>query len=322
MKRILTIALLILTAVSVCSCNRDYSVDDAKKLVKSHNVKAELISEEDVEKDTIWTFREKGDRGMEFQVIEDHYMTGIDSSTWEASRLYSNYSAVLADMYVDDYAGLSAEVDREYRNGYLYSTKLSYSFTDRDDLRAKTEEAKAFADFLRKKNKENSSLFSSSQVFSLETNYRFEGNFGYSESANAASKDLSYIEDDFLTYALAYYDEYQLSFYSSFEIKNKLESNSGRLYYKNGDRWVPTSYITLSGNTAVPSSTFFHLRSELGLTVIGSPEEYTLLAADGTEYHLGNRYGSGLAGWISFNELKNMTGIEINGKWAIEDELK
>ena len=58
-----------------------------KKLVRSHNVKAELVSEEEAGEDTIWTFREKGKRGLVFQVVEDHYTASIDASSWEASRL-------------------------------------------------------------------------------------------------------------------------------------------------------------------------------------------------------------------------------------------
>ena len=321
-KRIIAAILLIMTALSVCSCNRDYSVDDAKKLVKSHNVKADLISEEDIEEDTIWTFQEKGKRGMVFQVIEDHYMTGIDGSSWEASRLYSNYSALLADMYVEEYGKLTAKVDKEFRNGYLYSTTLRYTFKDRDDLRDKCGEAKDFVAFLKKKNKENGTLFSSAPVFSLETAYSFDGDFGYHESANAASSDLSYIEDDFLTYALAYSDEYQLGFYSSSEINDKLESSSGRLYYRKGEKWVPSSYITLSGNTAVPSRTFFHLRSEMGLRVEGNADEYVVYTSDGGSWNIGRDYGSNRYGWLNFNEIRNMTGMEVNGLWAIEDELE
>ena len=86
-KRMLAAALLIFACLSVCSCNRDYSADDAKKLVKSRNIKAELVSEEEAGEDTIWTFREKGKRGLVFLVVEDHYTASIDASSWEASRL-------------------------------------------------------------------------------------------------------------------------------------------------------------------------------------------------------------------------------------------
>ncbi len=312
-------ALTLLAGALFSACNRDYSSDDAVRMVRSNRVKAELVSEEERDEDTVWTFREKGKRGLEFQVIEDHYMTGIDSSEWEASRLYSNYSAVLTRYYLDRYDGIDGQVRSEDRNGYLYGTTLEYTFTDRDDLRRKLRDLDRFAAFVKKGNRSNGGFFGGKESYSIRARFEFDGSFHFSESGAAGSGTLGDLEDRFLNYAISYNDTEQLSFFSSREIRSRLEEYDGRIYVKRGDMWEPTRFATLTGNTAMPRTSFYALRKREGLQVTGTPDSYTVVSAGGEEVFIDSSFDRG-NGWVSFYKAREILGCEINGKWAIDTD--
>ncbi|MBQ9152504.1 MAG: hypothetical protein IJ130_01670 [Solobacterium sp.] len=297
------------------ACNKDYTLDDAKKYNRTRLgiYWPKLISEEQLDEDTVWTFQERNPRGLQYHIVEDHYTTGIDSASWEASRMYSDYDGMITAHYIEDYQDLHAQeaVYGQDENGIFRDPELKYVFHNRDELEDALRDAGKFVKYVRKK---NGRFYTSKTYYDISACMEFEGPYNYSEKYNAGSADPEEAAMDFLSFALAYYDEEQLSYYSASEIRTCMESEDARICLKKGDQWVKTDIVTLRGNTLVFPKALYHLLKEEGIAVQGTPDSYTFTGKDGMTYgpYEGNEH-------IYFSKLKKILGCDVQGEWNVSE---
>lgn len=309
-----TVRLFLLGALLMLSaCNRDYTLEDAKK----YNRKRlgvywpVLVSETEEGGDTVWTFRERNRRGLEYHIVEDHYITGIDSASWEASRLYSDYDAAVLGFYLERYGKLQAdEVKQDTdENGVRSRMKLRYVFHDREELKKAQQDVLAFVNYVQKK---NNFFYSTKDTYELDTVFAFAGPFRYEAVRNLGSQDAGDIEMDFLSYVLAHYDEDQMSFYTPAEIRQDLESENARICLKKGDSWKKTDIVTLRGNTMLYPAALYHLLEEEGFTPEGTPDSYTVVGADG---RIWGPFSPDEI--VYFSVIRQILGCDVAGEWNL-----
>ena len=152
MKKI-RILILLLALLLLAGCAKDYTREDAEKKLEKAGIKAEFVLEKTDDKDTIWTYKDKN--GTSFRVIEYWYVTGIDATKWDASKLLNEYPYLMTDTYIKDIP-VTAKIDKTYNYKYtdfLTSYTLTYEFKTEDELKAQVKECNKVAKALRKKNK-------------------------------------------------------------------------------------------------------------------------------------------------------------------------
>lgn len=73
----------------------DYNPAD-NKVIKSKDDQCEKVN-----KDTVWTFQESFDRGLQWQTIDHHTMDS--ASFYETNVLMNNYQTIVMDHYLSSY---------------------------------------------------------------------------------------------------------------------------------------------------------------------------------------------------------------------------
>ena len=297
------LCLSVLLGVSLTSCNKDYTYADAKRYVKQLGVKKfESVSEEEYDEDTVWTFREKNDRGLEFHVVEDHYLTGIDTASFEASEMYADYDSTIFRYYNDE---LSCSGEIEYKNdSYDGLVKgavcLEYTFTDRDTLQQCVEDIDQLFEDLYRLNRPYNKSHDSFDIWCTLTCKSSCGTYMYSGLPDQMKK----ADDDFLIYAMSWYDEERLSGYTESEKESCLTSHGSRILV-DGEL---TDIMTLRGNTLIYNPAFYHLLQEYGFSPKGTPDSFTVTGVDGNTYGPFDRY-------VWFNDATQILGKEVKGEW-------
>lgn len=150
-----TIICIILASLLLVSCAKNYTKADADRILKKNKIRAEFISEEKSENDTIWTYKDKKS-GANFRIIEYWYETGIDGTTWDASELMNEYPYLMTDIYIQNIP-VSCDIEKQYYcfsyPDFLTGYELTYEFTTEKDLKEKIKECNKIAKALLKKNK-------------------------------------------------------------------------------------------------------------------------------------------------------------------------
>lgn len=165
-KKTLLFLFLVMTAfvLSGCSKDRDYTDRDADRLAKSCVglfSDCELVSkdidgtdnpEEKRYADTLWTYKEKGERGLTFHVSEQHKDVWVDGSTLKVSSLNTDYDTQLL-MYCTKQYDLTCEISPCTEADFVSSRQyvsFRYSCETEEEIDAVADEVASFLKVVKK----------------------------------------------------------------------------------------------------------------------------------------------------------------------------
>jgi len=302
MKKLWILAALCL----LCACStKDYTQKDAEAYVKKLGVKnSTCVGEKAYDRETLWTFKEDNDRGLEFHVLEHLYEVGIDSSFFESTGLVSDYDSVVFRAYAKE-KNLSTDMisceDDMYDDTFKGDVTLKYTFSDRKTLK----------DAIREVEDLNKDLYAWAKTCNKShKNYDINAYFSYTDNSMGSYAstekiyDVSDLDDEFLLRLMVWYDEDGLKAYSSSEQKKLLTSNRSRILV-DGEL---TDVMTFRGNTCIYNRAFYHLLEEEGFSPEGTPESFTLTGADGNTWGPFDRK-------VGFLDASAILGKEVTGEW-------
>lgn len=292
--------------LSLTSCQSkviQYTSEDASEysLQKTKTSKAKMISVKTVNKNTIWTFQEEYDRGLQWQVFDEHVYDSTSSE--ESNHLSSNYTVMVLDYYLTTNLQIKEFFDIEYNylDGFKSSITFNSEYDSRDTLKTKYEQFMTFMDYVKEQN---------AQYSDKSTDYEVIVTFVYKDHTLYTSDDLSFeeLDQDNLAYAIEYNDSTLLKDYTSDEIKEWKEKNSSnRIAMKEEDQWGLTDFYAIEDHLSISSCVLYDLLSVDGhpdITFEGTRDSYTIQYKDKT-------YGPFEDEAISFIKVKNMTGIQF-----------
>ena len=311
-------------ALFLTGCDRDYTDKDADKLANSRVglFGCSLIDKKAFDngheyEDTIWTYEENGWRNLEFHVLEHHYRSGIDDSSWESGELVTDYDARVMSYYLDSYF-LGANVSHSYEQSgsdFMYPYVFTYNCYDRNDVQTAVKEICNFMDYVDRHN----FLYSLRKVCEGKMLVKYHGDVLDSEFdmflSDVVKQDKSYCFDGLICEAaMCMMDDGVLSQYTDAEQSYYWEHSNSRIMLKKGDKWQATKYMTMMGNTVVYPSMFFYLAQDEGLSVSGEPDNYVVQGYDGRRHTLtGNTFN------LSFSEMSEILGCEVDGEWNVSN---
>jgi hypothetical protein len=223
------------------ACAVDYSRDDADELLKKKHIKAEYLSEEIFDKDTVWTYRDKK-TDIEFQVMESWWESQFDGIDWDTSKLITNYGFLLSKKYMNEYerdiTGELESVD-DLKLPYLNKLILTYNFSNKSELKSKVDEVNDLYEFLFDRNK-NCEL---EVVFKLDRKGFY---FDYDEHLLDGTKEVKYenVESEYLISSIVQNDKEALGEFSIEDVHLEIENSSYRLYILKDGEYIPTDYIS------------------------------------------------------------------------------
>ena len=244
-----------------CS-NRDYTKEDADVLLRKEHIKAEYVSSETYGDDTVYRYKEKK-TGIPFEVIEDHFQSGIDGTTWDASKLFTNYSYIMTEYYIDTELLDRGTPRAEYWNGTIILCQYSIVYQSDTilDMEKDMDEFEKVCKQLRRKNK------------NCRMGYSFlvacSSNGDTVEFASRTDKEYDRKEllDEYMSYVFARYDKQYMLCLTEREKQHILRHNKGRVYVETNGQKEATGVISLCGNTWLYPDAFAELMREQGYNV-------------------------------------------------------
>ena len=319
MKRVFLI-LIVLICLCLTGCgDKDYTDKDADKLAKScagifgvERVDKETISTDLEYDNTLWTYREKGYRNVEFHVYENHYTTGVDSALWSTGDLMTDYDSQVLKYYLQ-YCHVSCDVKprQESQTDFLYPLKFVYQCSSRQEV--KNAEAEIL-DFL--KNVPNDFVYGMSSSYNDQFVIHFKSNlmdYEFEMDLKDMKHNSDRLEKDICQYALSLQDKDILAEYSDAEISDVKRESGSCIVLDYGTGWKDTEYITLRGNTFMYPSAFYYLAQDEGLQVFGSPTDYTVIGYNGNKHYFGSNDFT-----LSFYDMQDILGCQVEDRWRLD----
>lgn len=252
----------------------DYNLQTTK------SSKAKMISVKKVNKDTVWTFQESFDRGLQWQTIDHHTMDS--ASFYETNVLMNNYQTIVMDHYLSSYEELCKFFNISYRfmDGYKSEIIFLKDFKNRDELK---QGYTLLMDF-------QSGVIEENAQYSDKTlNYPLHVKFTNGKEVISISdvKNFEEIDTPHLLNSVIYQNYDALVDYSKQEIascKNDLD----QIYIRANDEdsWTALDVYTYAKQYQIASTVLYDILQEKNLediTVEATRDSYTVSSKD-TEY--------------------------------------
>lgn len=308
--------LCFILCISLTSCQSkviQYTSEDASaySLEKTKTTQAKMISVKTVNKDTIWTFQESFDRGLQWQVFDRHIMDS--TSLYESNYLYNNYTVIVLDYYLTTNLQIKEffDITYTYYDGYKSNIVFTSEYDSRESLKTKFNQFTTFMDYVKEQNTQYSDKDVDYDVIVQFYNHNY-----YIISTD--DEDFTDVDADNMNYAF----EYNLSELTKDYTDDEAElwqvgHQDSKIYVRenNSDKWGQTEFYSIEDHLSIASTVLYDILNEneyKGITLEGSRDNFTV-KKDKKEY------GPYSYEPITFLEAQKLTGMQYQIKANIKN---
>ncbi len=301
-KQLILVTLLLLLPFTGCKRRvKIYTKDDAinynDTVTKASN--AEMVSMEQVNGDTIWTFKEKNKRGLSWQIIDDHYMNSF--STMENNELITNYDAILIDYYFNQYEHTDTiSLDFTTKDGYIRQAIFTMNLSNREEFANQYQEIQKFFAYVSKEN-----LKYSQKEIDYDVDVCVHADY-YQQFYTGYLMPFEELESDYLQAGIVYGNPAILDQFSLDEI-DTANKQLVSIYLRQDEELIPTDLFTYPGQQTVSSNALFdYLQTyeDDTLKIEGSREDYQVMHNDEEPVTFQDEM-------ISFFDVEKYFGIQL-----------
>ena len=279
-----------------------------------------LVDTDTIEKDdgtkkgTVWTFEEKGGRGLRFHVYE-HNLTAktVDGGEpFEFSDTTCDYDAQAIFAYIDGH-NIDIPAERKYIDGTDCMKPFCATFPcgTHDDIIGACGTINDIIGGASDENIKNNG--SAVSEYSMEIQFDSDlihkkFSFGKDDGEDAAD-----IDEYILEAAICSDDDAVIGSYDAAQVREFLEGYDSRIMVKRGNKWEDTGYVAYRQHPAIKTTAFFNLAKEMGMSVTGAQTVYSVSGADGSIYLA----DAGNTDEIPFADMEKILGHKVAGSWEL-----
>lgn len=314
-KKLICMLMCCFVLTSCASRITKYTSEDATQynLMKTKTTKAKMIDVKTVNNDTIWTFQESYDRGLQWQTIDHHYFESASMS--ETNTLTTNYTVVVLDYYLKQHPEITEayKVSYTYIDGYKFAISFTKEFDSRQALQDYYDVLASFLDTVREEN----ANYSDKSI-----DYQMSAQFINGRQTIHVSDftDFEPIDTENLSYNIVYDLQDRLLDYTNTEIDTwKQQHTDTHIYVREEDGdWQPTAYYTFEKSFTIASTVFYDYLQTLQLEdieIVGDRDSYTVRKDSRT-------YGVYQNSMISFYEAQRICSRRFNIEKNIRKQIQ
>ena len=281
------------TCLFLVACNKDYTQEDTDKKVAQLGITATLINTEQSSDDTIYYY--KDNNNFEFNIFEEHTISGIDSTTFDVSSLKENYHYLkLKSIDESEYYPFTLVDHGEYNKSELTAKCNNFEeFTALDTLISFRDKFKDICN-TTVANKYEAPVFATIEC----------GNKPYYLKAEfLTDKYLEELQKRLVHFALFYRDSILLDGIPD-SVKNKYEFKHLKLIDSTGYSHI-TEYVVLDGNTFLPGNAFYDFCKDYNIEITGNRDNFSINTGKSIESYSKNDE-------VSFFIIEELTGKQCS----------